>query len=461
MKRGRKISIIVIVALIAVFALPLVNLAVGLPGNVQLGAADSGSESFQSAAEALAIKCANCHTTEGKIPFYADFPIARGIIEKDIHKGTEYMDMTEEFKDAPQKPVNEATLAKLEYAIEHQTMPPMQYLLLHWNGSLNQKEESDVLTWIKGERQQFFAEKGLPPESAQKVIRPLPKVPELNRSQVTLGEKLYHDVRLSKDNSISCNSCHDLAKGGVDGKQFSSGVNGSKGDVNAPTVYNAALNIAQFWDGRAKDLETQADGPPNNPLEMASNWGQISDKLNQDEELKKQVEEVYAEDFSGTNIMHSIAQFERTLITPNSALDRHLKGEDSALSSEAQKGYQLFLDQACATCHVGPALGGQSYEKMGRTGDYFADRGNITKADNGRFNFTDKEQDRYKFKVPTLRNIALTQPYFHDGTIKELSKAVEMMARYQLGISLSSDQTKQLVAFLDGLTGEYQGKLLE
>ena len=193
---------------------------------------------------------------------------------------------------------------------------------------------------------------------------------------------------------------------------------------------------------------------------MASSWKEITGKLNQDENFKIEFEKVYPNGISGENIKHAIAQFEKTLVTPNSAFDQYLKGGNSALSDNAQKGYQLFLDTACATCHVGPAMGGQSYEKMGRVGNYFADRGNITKADNGRFNVTGQEQDRYKFKVPTLRNIALTQPYFHDGTIQALPKAVTMMAHYQMGVSLTSEQTEQLVEYLKTLTGEYKGKRL-
>jgi cytochrome c peroxidase len=461
MKRSKVLVLLVAVAVTGIIALPLINLAVGLPGNVQLGATGSGSESYQMATTALAKKCGNCHTADGKIPFYASFPIARGIIQEDIRKGTEYVNLSAEFSAAPQKAVNEAVLAKVEYTVEYETMPPMKYLLLHWNGSLSGTEESNILKWIKEERQQFYAEKRLPAELARQVVRPLPAVPQLNQSQVALGEKLYHDTRLSKDNSISCNSCHDLAKGGVDGEQFSSGVNEARGDINGPTVYNAALNIAQFWDGRAEDLQAQADGPPTNPIEMASNWEEISGKLNQDEALKKEFEEVYPEGFSGDTITHSIAEFEKTLLTPNSAFDRYLQGEESALSDNAQTGYQLFLDTTCATCHVGPAFGGQSYEKMGRARDYFKMRGNLAKADSGRFNFTKKEQDRYKFKVPTLRNIALTQPYFHDGTVKALDAAVKLMAEYQVGVSFSPEETGLLVDFLKSLTGEYKGKILK
>jgi cytochrome c peroxidase len=460
MSRSKVVAAIVIV-LAAGLAVPLLNLLVGLPGDVVLATPGAGSAEFREAASALALKCANCHTDQGKIPFYANFPIAKGIIEKDIQLGTEYLDLVSEFSAAPEKPVREATLAKLEYAVEHETMPPLKYLTMHWNGALNASEREEVLKWIRDERAAHYASPTSPEALRSFVVQPLPPLPKVDAVQVELGDRLFHDKRLSRDDTIACASCHGLDKGGTDQMQFSIGVGGAKGGINAPTVFNAGLQVAQFWDGRAADLQEQANGPVNNPIEMASNWPQVIAKLEADEVFKTAFEEAYPEGLTSANITHAIATFEETLLTANSPFDRHLLGEDDTLDADAKAGYQLFLESACATCHVGMDLGGQSFEKMGRKGDYFSDRGNPTDADLGRYNVTKQEKDRYHLKVPTLRNVALTAPYFHDGTVETLNQAVEFMAKYQLGMKLDSEETRQLAAFMRSLTGEYQGRPLE
>jgi len=459
MSRNR-VAAVIVIAVVAGLGVPLLNLAVGLPGDVVLGDPSSGSAVFRKATAALALKCANCHSDQGEIPFYANFPIAKGIIGKDIRLGTEYLDLVSEFVSAPETEVREVVLGKLEYAVEHRTMPPMRYLTLHWNGALNSAERAGALQWIRGERAAYYASPTSPEALRGAVLQPLPPVPEVDAVQVALGNRLYHDERLSKDNTISCASCHDLDKGGTDRAQFSTGVGGAQGNINAPTVYNSGLQIAQFWDGRAADLQEQADGPVNNPIEMASNWPEVIAKLEVDAALKTAFAEAYPDGFSGENITHAIATFEETLLTPNSAFDRYLLGEDAALNAGAKAGYQLFLDSGCAMCHVGMVLGGQSYEKMGRKRDYFGDRGDVSDADLGRYNVTERDQDRHHFKVPILRNVALTAPYFHDGTVETLGKAIELMAKYQLDVRLDSLEKQRIQAFLSSLTGEYQGALV-
>jgi cytochrome c peroxidase len=458
---SRKYIIAAIVAgLVGGLALPLINLAVGLPGDVVLGDSQDESPELQKAAAALALKCANCHTDQGKIPFYANFPIAKDIIGEDIRLGTEYLDLASEFASTPDEAVREVALAKLEHSVEQKTMPPLKYLTLHWNGALNGSEQNSVLEWIRSERAQNYASPTSPEALRGAVIQPLPPVAELDAAKVELGDQLFHDARLSRDDTISCASCHGLDMGGTDQAQFSTGVGGAVGGVNAPTVYNSGLQVLQFWDGRAADLQEQADGPVNNPIEMASNWPEAIAKLEMDEALKTAFLASYPDGFSGENITHAIATFEETLLTPNSAFDRHLLGDTAALDPGAKAGYQLFVDTGCAMCHVGMALGGQSFEKMGRKADYFADRGNPIPSDLGRYSATKQEKDKHHLKVPTLRNIALTAPYFHDGTVKTLSRAIELMEKYQLGVSLTSLQRQQIHAFLNSLTGEYQGELL-
>jgi len=458
---------VVVVLLLAVLgglgglALPLSNLLVGLPKNNSLLAAKSGDPVSDRALDILGKKCVNCHTAEYVLPFYARFPVAKQIIEMDIRLGTEYLNLQEELR-TPGQPASEVALAKNEYVIQEGTMPPMRYLALHWNGALTAEEKRDLQAWIVETRKKHYATPGVPAELAGQVLQPLPKNHQEDPAKVALGDKIFHDKRLSKDHTIACASCHGLDKGGTDQKQFSEGVGGQMGDINAPTVLNAGFQFVQFWDGRAATLEEQADGPVNNPIEMASNWPEAIAKLQQDQEFTQAFNAVYSAGYGKETITEAIAVFERTLITPNSRFDAYLAGEKSALSAEEQEGHALFLKHSCATCHVGKLLGGQSFEKLGRKGDYFAARGTpAAKPDFGRFNVTGKETDRFKLKVPTLRNIALTFPYLHDGTAKTLVEAVDVMAKFMVGKTLPASETAAIVKFLETLTGEYGGKPLK
>ena len=300
------------------------------------------------------------------------------------------------------------------------------------------------------------------PEFANEPIRPIADSIAVDVRKVVLGNLLYHDTRLSADNTVSCASCHGLDTGGVDNKQYSEGVGGQFGGVNAPTVYNAAYNFVQFWDGRAGTLAEQAAGPPLNPVEMAcESFDQIIDKLAEDKDFVSAFNEVYADGLSEKNITDAIQEFEKTLLTPNSRFDRYLKGQKDAITENEIAGYELFKKYDCATCHVGEILGGTSYELIGVQHDYFADRqAEMTEEDNGRFKQTQIERDRHRFKVPGLRNIELTAPYFHDGSMATMDDAVRAMAKYQLGIDLPQQEVDKIVAFLRTLTGEYKGQLL-
>lgn len=280
------------------------------------------------------------------------------------------------------------------------------------------------------------------------------KQPELNNpAEVKLGKLLFNDVRLSKDNTISCATCHNISQGGDDNRTTSLGINGQMGPINAPTVLNSGLNIAQFWDGRAKTLEEQVEGPIHNLLEMGSNWEEVIRKLSVDSQLVAQFMAVYEQEINAENISSAIAEYERQLVTVNSPFDQFLEGNDSALSSEEKEGYFLFKDLGCTACHQGRNVGGNMFQYFGLMGDYFQDRGNITDADFGRYNHTGKEEDRYKFKVPSLRNVAQTSPYFHDGSAENLDDAIKIMARYQLGRPISQKQVDLISTFLSSLTG--------
>lgn len=285
------------------------------------------------------------------------------------------------------------------------------------------------------------------------LTQPITGALSLDPGKVALGNSLFHDVRLSADDTISCASCHELSAGGADNREKSVGVKGGVGAVNAPTVLNSGFNSVQFWDGRALTLEDQIDGPVHHPLEMASNWEQVLGKLRLDQAYVKRFSGLYQDGMTPANIKDAIATFERSLYTPDSAFDRFLRGDTAALDAEAQRGWQIFQSYGCVSCHQGVNLGGNFYERMGLMGDYFGDRGQPTEADNGRFNVTHDPEDMHYFRVPSLRNVAFTYPYFHDGSTESLHDAVRVMAKYQLGRSMPDEDVEAIVAFLVSLTG--------
>lgn len=291
-------------------------------------------------------------------------------------------------------------------------------------------------------------------------ILPLPPVPALRADRVALGERLFSDKRLSADNSLACFSCHDLTHGGADGRRVSVGIGGALGKINAPTVFNSSLNFVQFWDGRAASLEEQAAGPIHNPLELGSSWADVLARLGQDAGLVAEFRRAYTDGVTAANVADALASFERTLLTRNSRFDRYLLGDHSALTAQEIEGYRRFLELGCSSCHQGVLLGGNMYQKFGVLGDFFAGQPE-SKADLGRYNVTGRAEDRHVFKVPGLRNVALTAPYFHSGSVDTLEHAVLIMGRYQLGRDIPESDVQAIVAFLNSLTGEWQGVLLK
>ncbi|MFM2407334.1 MAG: hypothetical protein RL358_76 [Pseudomonadota bacterium] len=285
----------------------------------------------------------------------------------------------------------------------------------------------------------------------------VPEAVKLDTQKVALGKRLFLDVRLSRDDTVACLSCHDLNTGGTDNRARSIGVAGGMGAVNAPTVLNSGFNFVQFWDGRAVSLEAQVDGPVNHPQEMASTWPLVLSKLTQDAMYVAQFNALYEDGMTVSNIKNALAIFERSLITPNSRFDKFLRGDQNALNAQEKQGYALFQSSGCASCHQGVNLGGNMYEKMGLMGDYFADRGNLTDADNGRYNVTHNPDNMHEFRVPSLRNVALTAPYFHDGNAATLEQAINIMVKYQLGRAMPAEDIDSIAAFLRTLTGELTG----
>lgn len=289
-------------------------------------------------------------------------------------------------------------------------------------------------------------------DDSMQALRPLPELPPLRPESVALGARLFADTRLSADYSLACASCHRFDLGGADGQPVSVGILGREGGINAPTVFNSGLSFVQFWDGRALTLQEQAAGPIHNPLEMGASWSLVIERLGADESMREAFRLAYPDGLTAANIADAIASFEQSLLTLDSPFDRYLRGDEEALDELARAGYQRFRDFGCVSCHQGVLLGGNMFQKFGVLGDYFADRP-LTAADLGRYNVTGREEDRHVFKVPGLRNVALTAPYFHDGSAPTLEVAVAIMGRYQLGRDLAAEDVKAIVAFLNSLTG--------
>lgn len=403
--------------------------------------------------------CLSCHSEDPEVPFYAKLPVAGDVIKADIDSGYRAYDMTkfmEELKADEQ--VSAVDLAKVEKVVLDDRMPMAKYYLVHWGSSLTPAKRDIVLSWVSQMRARIYND-GLTGARANEPVRPIDQALEYDEAKAALGFALFHDPRLSVDNTVSCASCHALETAGVDNHQYSHGVNEQLGGVNAPTVFNAVYNFVQFWDGRAQTLAAQAAGPPLNPVEMASeSFDQIIAKLKADKKFTKAFTAVYPDGITEANLTDAIEQFERTLVTPNSAFDKWLLGDDSALTADQLEGYELFKKYDCATCHTGPNLGGLSYELMGLRRHYFAERGlELTHEDNGRYKETQQERDRHRFKVPGLRNVEHTWPYYHDGTRHTLEEAVRDMGLYQSGVELSDAEVGKIVDFLESLTGEYKG----
>ncbi len=286
--------------------------------------------------------------------------------------------------------------------------------------------------------------------SAKEPIQPIEPAQGINKAMAELGKKLYFDPRLSKSGFISCNSCHNLSMGGTDNLKTSIGDHWQQGPINAPTVLNSSMNLAQFWDGRAKDLKAQAGGPIANPGEMAFTHKLAVEVLESIPAYTTEFKQVFGkEGVDIDKITDAIAEFEKTLVTPNSRFDKWLNGDKKALTADEVAGYNLFKNSGCTACHNGPAVGGNSFQKMGVVEPYKA-----KSPAEGLVAVTGKDADRFKFKVPTLRNVEMTYPYFHDGEAETLTEAVDIMGRLQLGKKFSKEENAKIVAFLKTLTGD-------
>jgi len=457
----KKLSLILLLLLAVILFFPISNL-IGLSGkNEPIPVISGKSANFAKVSQILQNKCVDCHSP-GMLrkPFYAEWPIAKQLMAKDIKEAQARLVLSKQIYSG-EEAVTQLSLARLESVARNGVMPPAQYLLMHWTDKLTDDEKHSILAWVAEERAQTAWSKDSADALKGEPVQPLPLTVDLNQDKVALGDRLFHDRLLSGDNTLNCASCHDLTRGGTDQSKVATGIRGQQGPINSPTVYDAMYNIAQFWDGRAKDLQEQAAGPVANPVEMGAQWDNVVEKLKQASDYQDAFAKLYpGQGLTKTTVTDAIAVFEESLVTPNSRFDQYLRGNQAVLTADEKAGYDLFKAN-CASCHFGPALGGLSYEKMGIKQDYFKLRGGqLTEADNGRFNVTKQGQDRHFFKVPVLRNIELTYPYFHDGSVDSLADAVKIMGKVQEGKTFTDAEIAKIVAFLATLTGEYKGKPL-
>lgn len=299
-------------------------------------------------------------------------------------------------------------------------------------------------------------------------VQAIPQQIEVDPPKVALGEKLFQDVRLSTNNQVSCLSCHSFSLGGTDRRSRSIGIDGALTEVNTPTIFNARFNYRLNWNGKFTNLADHLDALMSNPQIMGVRWPEAIRSLQQLPDYTRSFDRIYPDGVTPTNIKDALVAYELSLNTPNSRFDRFLQGDKQALNPAEKEGYRLFKANGCVSCHQGVNVGGNMFQPFGIIGDYLTERearhqgsrGKITTADLGRFNVTKNAADRHVFRVPSLRNVAVTAPYFHDGSAQTLEEAVGKMTKYQLGRTLPTEQVESIVQFLRTLTGEYRGKPL-
>jgi len=422
----------------------------------------AGTPEAKAQAEAsMQAKCAACHgaATDTYNPLLNI--LSFGMMQRDVEAGQR------SFCIVPDASVRASAvdLLKMDQVLIRRHMPPLAYRVMHPGTGLT---EQDVATL----RSLYSTEAA--DAARYGIISPAPEPADAQEAaKIQLGKLLYNDARLSTTNAVACASCHDLTKGGTDNLAKSEGVPGADGKpqlggVNAPTVYNTETNIRQFWDGRAADLKEQAGGPPLNPVEMGyahpEDWNKIAAKLAQSPELTVIFAAAFGDKgITADTITEAIAAYEKTLRTPDSAFDRYQQGDKAALSEAAIAGKAAFEQQGCATCHSGPTMGGQSFEYINTYANLrdLATPPNYTEGAYGLADFTKKEAHKDMFRVPLLRNVALTAPYFHTGSVNKLEDAVRIMIQTQGKEAPTDEAVQNITAFLQAQTGKLNGKSLD
>lgn len=418
----------------------------------------SGAVAAQQAAALMEHKCADCHGADASYSKFLNL-LSFGKLQRDVEGAQRAFTLNPyEWRSG------NVDYLKMDRVLSTRRMPPSAYTTMHPGKRLTPRDVAVL-------RNRYSREGAL-----MRMFSPIAEVPaptsEWEKARIQLGKYLFHDARLSTNNEISCASCHDLTKGGTDNLPKSPGVPCPEGKpqfggVNAPTVYNAAGNIRQFWDGRAKDLKEQAGGPPLNPVEMgftcAADWETIANKLKQDGLLMMMFSKVYGEQgVTADTITDAIAAYEKTLVTPDSSFDMFLKGDKNALSEEQLSGLHHYMNFGCATCHSGPTLGGISFEYINTHADMRAlAKPEGKDAAGGLADFTKKAEHKDMFRVPNLRNVALTAPYFHTGSVATLEEAVKIMCLTQASVDPSETVVHDITRFLEAQTGKYEGRPLD
>jgi cytochrome c peroxidase len=291
-------------------------------------------------------------------------------------------------------------------------------------------------------------------------ISPVPVPEAADAAKVALGERLFHDPRLSGGGAVSCASCHPLDSGGDDGRVRPAATDGGLLDFNAPTVFNVALNFRLNWRGNFRTLEEHNEAVLLDESLMNTSWEELLPKLRADAGLSKAFAAAYRNPPNRENVLDALAAYQQSLLTPDAPFDRYLDGDAHAITAEQAEGYRLFKDYGCTACHQGVNVGGNLFQKFGIFGDPYAGRKGLSQGDLGRFEVTGRERDRRVFRVPGLRNVAVTAPFFHDGRADSLGEAVKIMGRNQLGREIPGRDVELIVSFLSTLTGEYGGRSL-
>jgi len=274
---------------------------------------------------------------------------------------------------------------------------------------------------------------------------------------VALGEELFASEVLSEDGQVSCKSCHDPARAFVDGQALSRPAGRSPMAKNTPTLLNVAFLTVFNWDGRFGSLEAHLDALIQNPMVHGSSWDAVTERLRRDERWSRRFERAFRDGATGANARAALLAYERSLVSPRAPFDRWLLGEKGAISSDAAEGYALFKSRGCVSCHQGALVGGNVFQRLGVIKPYYGEAAEIDEGDLGRFDVTGRPEDKHVFRVPSLRNVGLTAPYLHDGSLPTLPMAVSVMATYQLGRSLDDGQIEKIVAFLEALSSPAGG----
>lgn len=402
-------------------------------------------------------KCAACHGENADYNGFINF-LAFGKLRRDVEGAQRAFTMKQD-DSVRHELVN---MAKMDYVLRTRRMPPTAYTIMHPASKLTMNDVKIM--------RHYYNEELIDKAVFAPIVPAEKKTSPHEKTKILLGHMLYFSPALSTTNEVSCASCHDLTKGGTDNLAKSEGVPGADGKpqlggVNAPTVFNAETHIRQFWDGRAKDLQEQAGGPPLNPVEMGyskpEDWNAIADKLAADERFALLFEKVYgSKGITAETITDAIAAFERTLVTPYSAFDLYRVGDKEALTEAQVAGMEAFKKYGCYTCHTGATLGGQSFEYINTDAPLRAHAEGYQEGAYGLMDFTKKEEHKDMFRVPSLRNVALTAPYFHTGTVTELKDAVRIMFESQTALSPSESTIENVTEFLKAQTGRYNGKSL-